>query len=78
MRGKVCDIVGVTMYLPSAWRGEEVRYWLLDNVKQEELQSYAILDDDADFGSDQPLFKTSTRVGLTDEIADAVIKHLNA
>lgn len=73
----VCEFIGVTMDLPSAWRGEEIRCWLLDNVKRDELQAYAILDDDADFNPDQPLFKTSFKTGLTDDIADAVIRHLN-
>lgn len=77
VRKMVCDFIGVTMDLPHAWRGEEVRHWLLDNVKQAELQAYAILDDTTDFNSDQPLFLTSERTGITDEIAEQVIAHLN-
>ena len=40
--------------------------------------SYAILDDDADFLPHQWLFKTNFNDGITEEIAQAVIDHLNA
>lgn len=78
VKQNVCDFMDVTPNYPHAWRGEEVRTWLIDNAPQKDLQAYAILDDNADFGPDQPLFQTSFAVGLTDEIADKVIKHLTA
>lgn len=54
-------------------RGDEINAWLKDHP---EVTKYAILDDDCDFYDDQPLFQTTFQYGLTDEIAEAVIKHL--
>lgn len=56
-------------------RGEEIRRWLNTHP---EVTRYAILDDDSDFYDTQPLFKTTFQDGLTDEIAQKVIEHLNA
>ncbi len=55
-------------------RGDEVNEWL---KKHPEVEVYAILDDSSDFYDDQPLFRTNWSTGLTDEIAEAVIKHLS-
>lgn len=56
-------------------RGEEVQEWL---SRHHEVSQYAIIDDDADFLPHQWLFKTTWEKGLTPEIAEAVICHLNA
>lgn len=56
-------------------RGEEVEAWLAGHP---EVSRYAILDDEGDFLPGQPLFQTTFATGLTPEIADAVILHLNA
>jgi hypothetical protein len=42
------------------------------------VEKYAILDDDSDFLPDQPLFKTSWKEGLTEEIADKIIQYLTS
>lgn len=44
------------------------------------VTKYAILDDDSDMLEEQlpNFFKTTWKEGLTDEIAEAVIKHLNS
>lgn len=57
-------------------RGEEIERWLMDHP---EVVEYAILDDDSDMLESQlpNFFKTSWQEGLTDEIAAAVIAHLN-
>lgn len=60
---------------PHELRGDEVNQWLSEHP---EVTKYAILDDEADFYDDQPLFKTTFDEGLTDEIAEAVIEHLNS
>lgn len=77
VRKEVCDFIDVTPHYPNGPRGEEVRTWIIDNVPQPELEAYAILDDDSDFWTDQPLFQTSFDTGLTPEISQAVIAHLN-
>lgn len=56
-------------------RGDEVNAWLAEHP---EVTRHAILDDDGDFHDDQPLFQTTFKEGLTDEIAAQVIEHLNA
>jgi hypothetical protein len=61
-------------------RGNEIKAWLdRQEVKSDFFVSrYAILDDDSDMLPDQPLFKTSWKEGLTQEIANKVIEHLNS
>ena len=56
-------------------RGKEVNAWLKEHP---EVTKYAILDDDSDFFDDQPLFKTTWAKGITEEVAKAVIRHLNS
>lgn len=73
---RVCDLLDVTPKnngLTS--RGTEVKSWLEGHP---EVTRYAILDDNNDFLVGQPLFQTSWNQGLTDEIAQNVIAHLNA
>lgn len=57
-------------------RGDEIQVWLDEHP---EVDKYAILDDDIDFYAHQApnLFKTTFEEGLTDEIAQKVIEHLN-
>lgn len=54
-------------------RGDEVNAWLRNHP---EVEKYATLDDDGDFYDAQPLFQTTFKDGLTDEIAEKVIEHL--
>ncbi len=56
-------------------RGDEIDEWL---TRHPQVTQYAILDDDSDFKPTQWLFKTSFTTGLTEDIAQAVIDHLNA
>lgn len=71
---KVCSFMDVTPNGKGLTdRGCEVIAWL---EQHPEISKYAILDDNSDFHSEQPLFKTSWSLGLTDEIADEVIAHL--
>ena len=58
---------------PHELRGDEINDWLAEHP---EVEKYAILDDDGDFYDDQPLFQTTFKEGLTDEIAEKVIVHL--
>lgn len=57
-------------------RGHNIQDWLDDHP---EVEKYAILDDSSDMlASQMPnFFKTETEDGLTQEIADAVEKHLS-
>lgn len=77
----VCKFIDQTVDMQNGkvWgvteRGYEIREWLDRHV---EVERYAILDDNSDFLKGQHLFKTTWELGLTDEIADAVIAHLNA
>jgi len=56
-------------------RGEEIQAWLDEHP---EVEKYAILDDDTDMLEDQlaNFFNTTFETGLTDEISQAVIRHL--
>lgn len=60
-------------------RGDEIKAWIDDN--REDIDQYAILDDDTAAGSLPELapnyFRTYWEEGLTQEIADKVIAHLN-
>lgn len=57
-------------------RGREIKAWLNEHP---EVERYAIIDDDSDMLPEQMpnFFKTSWQTGLTKEIAEAVIEHLN-
>lgn len=57
------------------YRGFEIKEWL---ERHPGARRYAILDDSSDFLWGQHLFRTTWEDGLTDEIADAVIEHLNS
>lgn len=78
---RVWKILDVTPDMPLSGgveameRGKEIQAWL---DKHPEVTKYAILDDDSDMLPHQKHFKTSWQVGLTDEIADEVIKYLNS
>lgn len=78
---QVCKFIDVTKSMPLKGgvemheRGKEVAEWL---SRHPEVERYAILDDSRDFMPDQPLFNTSWSTGLTQEIANDVIAHLNA
>lgn len=54
-------------------RGCEVIAWLAEHP----TDVHAILDDSSDFHKGQPLFKTAWDTGLTPEITQQVIDHLN-
>lgn len=77
----ICHYIGVTKDLyagadrGTVCRGKEVQEWL---NRHRSVKQYAILDDDNDFLPHQWLFKTEFAVGITDEIAECVINHLNA
>ena len=76
----VCEFFDVTCDLNRGaiwgiiYRGFEIQEWL---VRHPGARRYAILDDSSDFLWGQDLFRTTWEEGLTDEIADAVIAHLN-
>lgn len=71
---RVIELLDVTPQLRSSFRGDEINAWL---ESHDNIDKYAILDDDTDFYEDQPLFKTTFKDGLTDEIAEKVIDYLN-
>ena len=77
---EVCEFIDETPDLQrgAVWgmtyRGFEIKAWLDEHPG---VRQYAILDDSDDFLWGQPLFRTTWADGLTDEIADAVIEHLN-
>lgn len=72
----VCPVSDKTPSLKGIIRGEEIQAWLDDHP---EVIKYAILDDDADMLPHQMpnLFQTDFSTGLTKEIADKIIQHLN-
>lgn len=63
-------------------RGVEIYQWINKNIPFEERDElrYAILDDDSDMllWQKDHFFQTTWEKGLTPEIADAIIKHLNS
>lgn len=76
---EVVPFMDITRELVGQIRGAEIKDWL-ERARQYahyDITRYAILDDDDDFYPGQPLFKTSFKTGLTEEITDLVIKHLN-
>ena len=78
---EVCEFFDVTPDLQrgAVWgmvyRGFEIKQWLDAHPG---TKQYAILDDSYDFLWGQHLFRTTWQDGLTDEIVDKVILHLNS
>ena len=68
------DIYGITPNARTGFRGEEINMYLKEHP---EITHYAILDDDNDFYPDQPLFKTTWKHGITEDIAKQVTEYLN-
>lgn len=77
VRKRVVDFIDVTPDFRRGVRGEEIASWL---EQHPDVTRYAILDDDSDMLPDQMsnFFKTTFKLGLTDEIAKRVTEHLNA
>lgn len=69
------SIMDKTPQYVGKWRADDINEWLANNP----TDKFAILDDDRDagFGLEEHFFKTSAKEGLTKEIADKVIQHLN-
>lgn len=80
---KVCELYGVTPTLLGELRGTEIKKWLDDHdsvFENELVTKYAIVDDNDDMLPEQMpnFFKTSWSTGITQEIANNIIAHLNA
>ncbi len=85
VKDKVCELLSVTSEIPldacldpNKQRGYEIQAWLQTPIHN--VQRYAILDDNNDMLNEQQehFFRTYWEKGLTQEIADKVIAHLNA
>jgi hypothetical protein len=63
---------GCTPDLPTQTRAGEITAWLREHP---EVKRYAVLDDEVVPG--HPLFRTSSRFGLTEKICQAVIRHFS-
>lgn len=81
---RVVPIHDITGHCCTGIRGAEIHQWLQKNVKGFSSTydgdfRIAILDDDNDMllWQKDHFFKTSWKTGLTDEIANKVIEHLN-
>lgn len=81
INGRVVPIYDKTGNCCSGIRGVEINSWINDNIQWDDREKlrYAILDDDSDMllWQKDNFFKTSWEVGLTEEIAQKVINHLN-
>lgn len=82
---KWIDFIDVTPDMPlrggaeQMERGKEIQAWLdTQSIKSNFfVEKYCILDDDSDMLPHQKHFKTSWKTGLTEEIANKVIKFFN-
>lgn len=80
IREIVCDFIDITPECTSRIRGSEIYMWMKENIPYNEPVKYAILDDDSDMlmWQQDSFFQTSFMSGLTDEITEQVIEHLNS
>ena len=60
-------------------RGREIKSWMVSNAELVEITRYAIVDDDGDMLPEQQehFFQTTNEKGITAEIAEKIIEHLN-
>ena len=84
IKKRIVPIHDITGSCCSGIRGAEIYTWINKNITFEERKEggsfrYAILDDDSDMLLLQKdhFFQTSWDTGLTEEIMNKVIKHLN-
>ncbi len=74
-------IIGQTPDLIDDMRGTEIKEWFISNKHLLGTEfSFAIIDDDNDAGfgfKNEFFFETDPRFGITKEIANKIIKHLN-
>lgn len=59
---------------PNQPRREEILSWLWDHP---DVTRFAVIDDEDDELDELPLFQPSATTGLTDKIADGVVRYLN-
>lgn len=81
---RVVPIMDITGNCCTGVRGAEILQWINKNIPWEERQEggtfrYAILDDDSDMllWQKDHFFQTSFETGITEEIMNKVIEHLN-
>jgi len=69
--------VGRTIHDWEMIRGQEIQAWIDEH---QDLKKFAIIDDDSDMLPSQfdSFFQTSFATGITPEIAEKIINHLNA
>lgn len=60
-------------------RGREIKSWIETHRKELTVDAYAIIDDDGDMLPEQQehFFQTTNKKGITAEIAEKIIQHLN-
>lgn len=80
---KAVPFVDITPNCCTGIRGCEIYSWINRNIDHKERDTsfrYAILDDDSDMllWQKDHFFQTSFKTGLTEDIVDRVIKHLNS
>jgi hypothetical protein len=83
VRKRVCKFIDVTPTIYPGIRGDEIKAWLdrHDSVfENEPVTKYAIVDDNSDMLDEQMpnFFKTMWPTGITQEVANEIIAHLNA
>jgi hypothetical protein len=66
--------IDVTPDMPHQPRRGEILAWLSEKP---EVTRYLVLDDEDDDLDDLPLFQPSSRIGLTDKIAQGMVDYLN-
>ncbi|MBP5723129.1 MAG: hypothetical protein J6X18_06105, partial [Bacteroidales bacterium] len=80
-KGLTLPVIGYTEHYYNHWivRGNEIKKWLEDNMKDEDYQ-YAILDDDSDMLLEQKehFVQVDSYEALTDENVEHVRKILNS
>jgi len=81
IRNLVCDFTQITPRCCAGIRGVEIYTWIDKNIPYDEKDQlkYAILDDDSDMllWQKDHFFQCDNEFGLTEEIANNVINHLN-
>lgn len=76
IKKELLPFIDITGNCCSGIRGVEIYNWLKEH---KEVERYAILDDEGDMllWQKDNFFQTSFETGITEEIAKAVIEHLN-
>lgn len=78
VNASIIEVIDVTPRAHNGYRGDEISMWMSCKGLETNITAWAVIDDEATgIPHDWPFFQTNATVGVTPEIAQAIIEYLN-